>query len=45
MKSHTQAILQSARIAELKMAVALVKPRPHPNRGNRRRSNGGFGYC
>jgi hypothetical protein len=28
MKSHTQAILQSARIAELKAAVALVKPRP-----------------
>jgi hypothetical protein len=28
MKSHTQAIFQAARIAELKMAVALVKPRP-----------------
>jgi hypothetical protein len=28
MKSHTKAILQSARIAELKARVALVKPRP-----------------
>jgi hypothetical protein len=27
-KSHAQTILQSARIAELKVAVALVKPRP-----------------
>jgi hypothetical protein len=28
MKSHTQAILQSARIAEFKAAASLVKPAP-----------------
>jgi hypothetical protein len=37
--SHAQAILQAARVAELEMAAALVKPRPRaalPRDGRRR---------